>query len=331
MARSKKYRLNRETLVYEVVKDPRHRRLWSFLAFLLVSAALYVLYFWIYAFVLGLPQPKSLILERRNAGWAARYEMMNSRMDGYEQSLHSLAQRDDDVYRSVFGMMEIPQEVRNSGIRGAGSEERYRNLPDSSLLRSTVVRMDRLTKQAYIQSKSFDEVLALALKAGDMTLCVPSICPMYPDDKIRYASSFGYRIDPKWGGLARHTGIDLATDIGNPVYATGNGTVEEVVNGVRGYGKYVVIDHGFGYKTRYAHLHNIVVVRGQEVKRGQHIAYSGNSGKSTGPHLHYEVMYRNNYVNPINYLDLEIPLPDYENMVTIVPREEGTTGRSKRW
>jgi len=330
MPKSKKYRLNRETLVYEVVKTPARRRFFSALAFIVVSLALYVLYFWIYAGVLGLPQPKAYILERINAGWAARIDLMNSRMDSYEESLASLQQRDDDVYRSVFGMKEISPDVRNSGIAGEARYEKYESLPDSSLLKSTVLRMDHLTKKAYIQSKSFDEVLALALRAGDMTTCVPSICPMYPDDYVRYTSSFGYRIDPKWGGLARHTGIDLATDTGNPVYATGDGVVKEVVSDTRGYGKYIIIDHGFGYKTRYAHLNTLVAKQGQEVKRGDLIAYSGNTGKSTGAHLHYEVMYRGNYVNPMNYLDLNISLEDYKGLVRMVPREAGTTAKRRR-
>lgn len=327
MAKSKKYRLNRETLVYEVVKTPARRHFFSTLAFLAVSLGLYFLYFWIYADVLGLPQPKTFFLERRNAGWEAKIELMNSRLDALEESLSSLQQRDDDVYRSVFGMKEIPPEVRNSGIAGDG---RYEALPDSSMLKSTAVRMDRLTKMAYIQSKSLDEVMALALKAGDMTSCVPSICPLYPDDHIRYTSSFGYRIDPKWGGLARHTGIDLATDIGNPVYATGDGVVVEAVSDMRGYGRYIIIDHGFGYRTRYAHLDKILVKEGQEVRRGDNIAYSGNSGKSTGAHLHYEVMYRGNYVNPMNYLDLDISLEDYRNLVRMVAREAGTSAKKKR-
>lgn len=330
MPKTKKYRLNAETLAYEAVKTPKGRHILTVLGVVVGSLALYVLYFYIYVAVLGLPQPKTYLLQRKNTEWSSRYELMNHRMDEYSSQLNEMSRRDDDVYRSVFGMKEISPAVRNGGISGADRYERFEPLPDSSLLVTTEKRMDLLTKKAYVQSRSFDDVLALAAKAGDMSLSVPSICPLYPDDKIRYSSSFGYRVDPKWGGLARHTGVDLSTDIGNPVYATGDGLVKEVVSEKRGYGNYIIIDHGFGYKTRYAHLHTMVAQRGQSVHRGDLIAYSGNSGKSTGPHLHYEVMYRDKYVNPLNYMDMNMPLEDYRNCVNIVPRESGTSGRRKK-
>lgn len=298
--------------------------------FFALTVAMYALFFWLYNVVLGLEQPMSYFLRRRNAEWATRVELMSHRMDTYQEILGQLEQRDNEVYRSVFGMNEIPSEVREAGIGGVNRYEAFANLSDSSLLKTTAIRLDRLTKKAYIQSKSFDEVFALAVSAGDMATCVPSIPPMYPDAYIMLTSTFGYREDPVWGGVARHTGIDLATDKGNPVYATGDGVVESVTSDSRGYGLMVVIDHGFGYKTRYAHLNAAAVEEGQEVCRGDHIAYSGQSGKCTGAHLHYEVLYRNNYVNPLNYMDLDIHLADYRTMVELVPRQKGTSARRRR-
>lgn len=298
--------------------------------FFALTVAMYALFFWLYNVVLGLEQPMSYFLRRRNSSWATRVELMSRRMDTYQEILDQLEQRDNEVYRSVFGMNEIPSEVRDAGIGGVNRYEAFADLSDSSLLKTTAIRLDRLTKKAYIQSKSFDEVFALAVSAGDMAASVPSIPPMYPDAYIMLTSTFGYREDPVWGGAARHTGIDLATDKGNPVYATGDGVVENVSSDSRGYGIMVVIDHGFGYKTRYAHLNAAVVTEGQEVKRGDHIAYSGQTGKCTGAHLHYEVLYRNNYVNPLNYMDLDIHLADYRNMVQLVPRQKGTSARRRR-
>lgn len=298
--------------------------------FFVLTVAMYALFFWLYNVVFELEQPMSYFLRRRNSSWAAKVELMGRRMDTYQEILDQLEQRDNEVYRSVFGMNEIPSEVRDAGIGGVNRYEPFAGLSDSSLLKTTAIRLDRLTKKAYIQSKSFDEVFALAVSAGDMAACVPSIPPMYPDGYIMLTSTFGYREDPVWGGTARHTGIDLATDKGNPVYATGAGVVESVTSDSRGYGLMVVLDHGFGYKTRYAHLNAAVVTEGQHVDRGDHIAYSGQSGKCTGAHLHYEVLYRNNYVNPLNYMDLDIHLADYRNMVKLVPRQKGTTARRRR-
>jgi len=298
--------------------------------FFILSVALYALVFWLYVEVLGFEHPKTWFLKRANANWSYRVELMDRRLDEYEQILNTLEQRDNDVYRSVFGMNEIPGEVREAGISGPGRYDEVEGLADGSLLKTTALRLDKLTKKAYIQSKSFDEVHALSVKAGDMATSVPSICPLYTDDRFILSSTFGYRSDPKHGGLSRHEGIDLATEIGNPVYATGDGVIEEAGSILRGYGNQILIDHGFGYQSRYAHLHTILVKKGQEVKRGDLIAYSGNSGKSTGAHLHYEVLYRKHPVNPLNYMDINLPTAEYRTMVNVVPREKGTKGRKRR-
>ena len=156
-----------------------------------------------------------------------------------------------------------------------------------------------------MQSNSFDEVESVAKKAGDMAACIPSVPPVIPDRSIYHlSSSFGYRSDPFSGQKKRHTGLDFACDIGNHVFATADGVVETVRSSSYGYGKYVIVDHGFGYKTRYAHMSEIDVKPGMKVTRGTFLGLSGNSGRSSGPHLHYEVIYKGSYVNPINYMDL---------------------------
>lgn len=323
MPKAKKYRLNAETLTIEVARTPKGRRVFRVVAFFVVTMALSVLYFWIYTGVLGWELPKTALLKYCNAGWSAKVALMDRNLDAVSASLEELAGRDNNVYRSVFGMNEIPDAVRNAGLSGENRYEELDGVTKDGMLASTVVRLDVLTKKAYIQSKSYDEIWGLAVRAGDMASCVPSIPPIYPDPKTyRYTSPFGNRADPIGGYRARHTGIDLATDKGNPVYATGDGVVEDVVSERGGYGRYVIINHGFGYKTRYAHLNEIVVTEGQQVRRGDHIAYSGNSGKSTGAHLHYEVIYKGNYVNPLNYMDLHIDLGDYRSMVTLVPKQK---------
>lgn len=315
MSKSKHYIFNSKTLMYEVRKRSRMSQAIKSAALLALSMVLAVFYFWIYTSVLGLELPKTALLKKQNAEWCSRMEVMNRQLDGYEDVLTSLQMRDDDIYRSIFGMHEIPAEVREAGFGGVNRYSHLDGLDHGGLLKNTTMRMDVLTKMSYVQSKSFDEVAQLSKRAGDMASCIPAISPINPGSKYRLSSSFGYRKDPVTGRSARHQGVDFATDSGNPIYVTGDGVVESVKFEFFGYGNQVVIDHGFGYKTRYAHMRNIGVVEGMKVKRGECIGESGNSGKSTGPHLHYEVIYKGSPVNPSNYYDLSITPEEYATMV----------------
>lgn len=316
MAKLRKYTFNTKTLSYEVQKRSRKSRIMRSLVIFAGSLLLSMGYFWIYTSVLGLELPKTIILKKRNAAWASRMEVMNRQLDKCDEALTALQMRDDDIYRSIFGMHEIPMEIRNAGFGGVNRYEHYEGVGQHGLLKNTVVRLDMLTKKSYVQSKSFDEVALLARRAGDMASCIPAIPPVVPDRSIyRLSSSFGYRKDPFTGRTKRHTGVDFALKPGNPVYATGEGVVESVKFEFFGYGNSVLIDHGFGYKTRYAHLKSIGVVEGMKVKRGECIGISGNSGRSSGPHLHYEVLYKDRHVNPANYYDLTITPEEYSTMV----------------
>ncbi len=316
MAKLRKYTFNTKTLSYEVQKRSRKSRIMRSLVIFAGSLLLSVGYLWIYTSVLGLELPKTIILKKRNAAWASRMEVMNRQLDKCDEALTALQMRDDDIYRSIFGMHEIPMEIRNAGFGGVNRYEHYEGVGQHGLLKNTVVRLDMLTKKSYVQSKSFDEVALLARRAGDMASCIPAIPPVVPDRSIyRLSSSFGYRKDPFTGRTKRHTGVDFALKPGNPVYATGEGVVESVKFEFFGYGNSVLIDHGFGYKTRYAHLKSIGVVEGMKVKRGECIGISGNSGRSSGPHLHYEVLYKDRHVNPANYYDLTITPEEYSTMV----------------
>ena len=316
MAKLRKYTFNTKTLSYEVQKRSRKSRIMRSLVIFAGSLLLSVGYFWIYTSVLGLELPKTIILKKRNAAWASRMEVMNRQLDKCDEALTALQMRDDDIYRSIFGMHEIPMEIRNAGFGGVNRYEHYEGVGQHGLLKNTVVRLDMLTKKSYVQSKSFDEVALLARRAGDMASCIPAIPPVVPDRSIyRLSSCFGYRKDPFTGRTKRHTGVDFALKPGNPVYATGEGVVESVNFEFFGYGNSVLIDHGFGYKTRYAHLKSIGVVEGMKVKRGECIGISGNSGRSSGPHLHYEVLYKDRHVNPANYYDLTITPEEYSTMV----------------
>lgn len=312
----RKYILNPETLLYEIKEVSLRSKLMK--GFLLVagSVALSVLYLWVFTSVLGMDLPKTALLKAEKARWDARVSLMNSRLDRYESNLEALMIRDDDIYRSIFGMNEIPVSVRMAGIGGVDKYAYLDGLESSNTLKNTVMRLDRITRMTYVQSKSFDEVAAVSKRAGDMASCIPAVPPIIPDpSKYNLSSRFGYRSDPFTGQAKMHTGVDLAMKVGNPVFATGDGVVESVEFDFFGYGNCVNIDHGFGYKTRYAHLNTISVIEGMKVKRGDRIGDVGKSGRASGPHLHYEVFYKGDRVNPMNYFDLSMSKQEYLDMI----------------
>ena len=320
-----KYIFNKETLTYEVYTHSGKGKVFRAVLLFCASVAMAFLYLWFYTSVLGCDLPKTAFLKKTNARLNSRLELLNRNLDADADYLASFQSRDNDVYRSVFGMNEIPEEVRNAGFGGVDRYAYLDAVDRTGLLRKTDSRLDVLTKKAYLQVNSFDEIESVAKKAGDMAACIPSVPPVIPDRNVyRLSSSFGYRSDPFSGNKKRHTGLDFACKVGNEVHATADGVVETVRTDAYGYGKYVIVNHGFGYKTRYAHLSQINVKVGDKVSRGSTIALSGNSGRSSGPHLHYEVMYKGSYVNPINYMDLGMSVTEY---VQVAEKAAGKDGR----
>ncbi len=326
-----KYILNPETLLYEIKEESLKSKVFKGLRLFAGSVAVAVLYLWIFTSVLGYDLPKTAFLKAERARWDARIDLMNTKLDRYAETLEALRVRDDDIYRSIFGMNEIPSGVREAGIGGVDKYEFLDGLEDNNRLKNTALRLDRLTRRTYVQSKSFDEVASVSKTAGDMASCIPAIPPIVPDEaKYRLSSRFGYRSDPFTGNSKMHTGLDFAMKIGNPVYATGDGVVESVKFEFIGYGNSVTIDHGFGYKTIYAHLNSVKVIEGMKVKRGDCIAESGKSGRSSGPHLHYEVVYKGQKVNPANYLDMSMSVSEYSAMVRMRENESGASSPASR-
>lgn len=288
------------------------------------SVAMAVLYIWLFTSVLGYDLPKTAFLKAERARWDARMDLMNTKLDRCEESIEALRVRDDDIYRSIFGMNEIPAGVRNAGIGGVDRYSFLDGLESDDRLKNTALRIDRLTRKVYVQSKSFDEVAAVSKTAGDMASCIPAIPPIVPDpSRYKMSSPFGYRTDPFTGASRMHTGLDFAMKIGNPVYATGDGVVESVKFEFFGYGNSITIKHGFGYETIYAHLNSVKVIEGMRVKRGDCIGESGKSGRSSGPHLHYEVVYKGRKVNPANYLDMSMSVQEYSDMLRMRESESG--------
>ena len=214
----------------------------------------------------------------------------------------------------------VNDEIRNNGIYNPSRYENLLQMSDAELVVSTSQKVDNLARQVYVQCNSMNELVKLAQGQEERIKHIPAIQPVSNKDLKRTASGYGYRIDPIYKTTKFHQGMDFSANVGTPVYVTGNGRVVET-GWQQGFGNTVVIDHGYDYKTRYAHLSKILVRKGQEVIRGEEIAEVGNTGKSTGPHLHYEVLYKGKAQNPINYYFFDLSPEDYDRMTQLAENQ----------
>lgn len=311
----KKYIFNKETLSYEVAHSSVKTRVLRFCIFFTISVVLFFGYYFIYTRVLELKTPKTAILEKRNKELLSNLEVINQKLEEDNKTLLEIQMRDNIVYRPIFGMDEISSDVRNAGFGGVDRYSFLENFDNSDFLISSAMKFDILSKKAYIQSRSFDDISILAKRAGDMASCIPTIFPVKPVSHNHMSSSFGYRSDPFTGFARMHTGIDISGPSSEPIYATGDGIIIDVSYNFFGYGNNVIIDHGFGYKTRYAHLKEASVKLGQIVKRGEQIGKMGSTGRSKGTHLHYEVIYKDHPVNPWNYFNNDMTPEEYQKLI----------------
>ena len=245
-----------------------------------------------------------------------QYQILSKRLDDAMLVLQDIQQRDDNLYRVMLEAEPVSAEARNAGYGGTNRYDELLKMDNAELLIETTQKIDLLEKQLYMQIKSFDEIVELDKESKIKLKHTPQIQPIKNEDLKRTASGYGYRIDPVYNVRTFHKGMDFACDNKTPIYATADGVVESA-KWMSGYGYTVIIDHGYGYKTLYAHLldKKFLVKKGQKVVRGEKIALSGNSGKSTGPHLHYEVIYKGNHVNPINYYFDDLDADGYDQML----------------
>lgn len=304
---------NPATLTFEYEKGMSAKKRGLLIALVVIAAcAMMPFYFWLFNDVLHFTSPKLTVLKAQNARLESQLDLLTRELDTDERVLSGIEVRDDKVYRSIYGLNNVPEVVSRGGNRFAYLEEKGAN---PSLVR-LVLRVDNLEKRASLQSKALDEVGVVSREAGDMISAIPAVPPILPEKgTYTLSSNYGYRIDPVYGGRAYHKGQDFAGKVGVPIYATGDGVVESVEFQFRGYGNEVVIDHGYGYKTRYAHLNTIEVQKGMKIRRGEKIGTMGRTGKATGPHLHYEVIYKGNSVNPRSYFDMDMPVSEYKAMI----------------
>jgi murein DD-endopeptidase MepM/ murein hydrolase activator NlpD len=314
MARSK-YRFDPDSLSFDRiklgVKGLIMRLITYFFAGVVISIAFY------FVFTKFFDSPKERILKRENEQMKLQIEIFEKRLDQIGAVLDDLRLRDDNIYRTIFEAEPIPRSVREAGFGGVNRYSDLEGYNNSNLVISTARKLDKMMKQIYVQSKSYDEVIKLAENKKEMLECIPCIQPVANKGLERTSSGFGPRIHPWYKIKIFHYGFDFAAPIGTEIYATGDGVVEVTENSFRGYGKKIEINHGFGIKTLYGHMSEFKVRPGQKVKRGTVIGLVGNTGLSTGPHLHYEVIKNNEKVNPVNYFFNDLSPEQYDQIISI--------------
>lgn len=270
-----------------------------------------------------LDSPKERMLKRELDQYELQYKILNDRLEQVQAVVADLQDRDDNIYRVIFESEPIPSSVRKAGFGGANRYEKLEGYKNTEIIKNTTKKLDVIASQLVVQSKSYDEVFELAKSKEKMMASIPAIQPISNKDLRRIGSYFGYRTDPFYKVTKFHEGIDFTASVGTEIYATGDGTVVNVGR-KGGYGNCIVINHGYGYQTLYAHLSKTDVKPGQKVQRGQVIGRVGNTGKSTSPHLHYEVHKGNRSVDPINFFFNDITPEEYELMIELSQRPSQT-------
>lgn len=258
--------------------------------------------------------PKERMLRREVEQFRLQYDIISDRLDLLANVLDDIQERDDHIYRVIFEADPIPRTVREAAFGGVDRYAHLAGYQNSELISHTMKRIDQLASQLYIQSKSYDEVFDMALNKADMLASIPAIIPLSRGTD-RLISGYGMRIHPIYKTMRMHSGVDFTAPIGTPIYATGNGVVVRVERNNYGYGRMVVIDHGYGYQTLYAHMSEFNVRRGQKVQRGEIIGKVGNTGTSTAPHLHYEIHRNGRAVNPVHYFYNDLSPGEFEIIV----------------
>jgi murein DD-endopeptidase MepM/ murein hydrolase activator NlpD len=317
-----KYKFNPDSLSFDKIKLGVKELLLRLLAYLTGSIIIAVIYWVVFASFFDSPKEKAL--RREVAQLTIQYDLIHMEMSNIEKVLDDLQTTDDNLYRTIFEAEPIPATLRAGGVGGVVRYKELEGYSNSRLVIETAGRLDRIRKKVYVQSKSFDDLIALAKEKEDMMRCIPAILPIFNKDLTRTASGYGLRIHPYYKITKFHYGMDFTAPSGTDVYATGNGVVYEVSSSKRGLGNNIMIDHGFGYVTVYAHLERFNVRKGQKVKRGDIIGYVGNTGMSLAPHLHYEIKINGLNVNPVNYYFNDLTAEDYEKIIEIASK----TGQS---
>lgn len=307
------YRFNPETLSYDKVEINFKERM-KRTAYFLGSSFIFAL---VISFLTTklFQTDKELELIKKNEKLKNQFVLMNKDMKQMSEILKDVQYRDNNIYRVIFEADPIPSKLQEVNFDDVNKFAELSEVEDEKLTETTSAKINTLFKQLYIQSKSYDEVLEMALNKEKMLTCIPSIQPVSNKDLKRAASGWGMRVDPIYKIPKFHYGMDFSAPIGTEIFSTGNGVVRKVIKSKVGYGLHILVDHGYGYETLYAHMSKFNVKQGQKVHRGDVIGYVGSTGKSTGPHLHYEVHKNKRAVNPQNFYFQDLTAEEYERMI----------------
>ncbi|MBL7873673.1 MAG: peptidoglycan DD-metalloendopeptidase family protein [Cyclobacteriaceae bacterium] len=321
-----KYYYDTETCKYERIKTSTGDIVLNTLGILSLTVAMAVGL--LIAYSSYFESPKELILKNEVKEMEFYFENFQNKLEELKGQVTNMEYRDDNIYRVVLGAEPIDKNIREAGVGGL---DRYEEIKNKSIIHGDIIvklseELDNLRRKIYIESKSQDEVVELAENKEKLFAAIPAIQPVANKQLIALASGFGMRVHPIYKVKKMHTGIDFAAAIGTPIYATADGTIDKLDVSFSGYGKMIEIDHGFGYRTRYAHMHGFAVRLGQKIKRGDLIGYVGDTGLSTAPHLHYEVFVNGVHANPVHYFFNDLNPAEYEKIIELASIENQSLG-----
>jgi murein DD-endopeptidase MepM/ murein hydrolase activator NlpD len=316
-----KYYFDSDNLEFVPIKNTLGNRIYR-LSLFLISSVIFGAFITVILFNTDFVNtPKEIVQEREIDNYELQLKVLNKKLEQVESTLANIEKRDNNLYRAYFEASPIPEDQRKAGFGGINRYDYLEGFESSDLIVNTTERLDILTKELVIQSKSLDEIELLAKNKESLLSSIPSIQPVKSSDLRRMASGYGYRIDPFTKARRMHFGMDFSAKRGTPIYATGDGTVSRADSRAAGFGKHVRIDHGFGYVTIYAHMDRYLVVKGDKIKRGDLIGYVGSSGRSVAPHLHYEIVKDGVKINPINFYSGSLSPAEFEELVKVASQE----------
>lgn len=316
-----KYYYDSENLAYRKIKTKKRQKIGVALLFVVAAALFGFLSFVVLLNTPYFETPKDRLQAREIENLKLNYAILNERLDEMSDVVEAIEDRDNNLYRVYFNKAAIPDSIRKAGFKDNNRYQLLAGFDNSELVKSTTKKVDVLSKQLAIQSKSLDVILKLADAKSDFLSAIPAIQPVRNENLKHMASGFGYRTDPFTKARKMHEGMDFTAKSGTPIYATGDGVVAKADNTASGYGNHIVIRHGFGYETLYAHLSKYNTRAGQRVKRGDIIGYVGSTGRSEAPHLHYEVHKDNKVVNPLNFYYGNISAVEYVVIAQLANQE----------
>ena len=308
-----KYYYNTNTLRYEKLETPLHVKLLRVLGF--ISAAIVTSFIIVSIAYRYFPSTKEKALMQYNEQLQERYWVLDEQVAKMQQRMTQLEERDNDIYRTIFEANPIPDSMRAKEMAQQKENEMVASMTNYELENSIVRSLHNLENRMGSQEKSYVEITSFIKNKEQLLACTPAIQPVSNSDLKRLASGFGYRIDPVYKTVKMHAGLDFAAPQGTPIYATANGVVKVAGNLGNGYGNHVVLSHGYGYETLYGHMYKIKVKPGDKIKRGEIIGWVGSTGKSTGPHCHYEVHKNGTHLDPVYFFYNDLSPEQYDRLL----------------